>query len=53
MKIDIKEFRVPAGEKVKLKKWATNIKPLYKSDKHYKELLTADVGELSALQRLL
>jgi len=36
-------------KKIRLKKWATDIKPLYKSEKHYKKLLTADVGELSAL----
>jgi PPK2 family polyphosphate:nucleotide phosphotransferase len=53
MKIDPKEFRVAGGKKVRLKKWATDIKPLYQSEKHYKELLTADVGELRALQRLL
>jgi PPK2 family polyphosphate:nucleotide phosphotransferase len=53
MKIDPRDFRVPDGEKIRLKKWATDIRPLYKSEKQYKRLLTADVGELSALQRLL
>jgi PPK2 family polyphosphate:nucleotide phosphotransferase len=53
MTIDSKDFRVPDGSKIRLKKWATDIKPLYKSEKHYKELLAADVGELSALQRIL
>ena len=53
MTIDPKDFRVPGGNKITLKKWATDIKPLYKSEKHYKELLATDVGELSALQRLL
>src|SRR5450759_3496537 len=53
MTIDPKDFRVPDGNKIKLKKRATDIKPLYKSEKQYKDLLTADVGELSALQRLL
>jgi len=53
MKIEPKDFRVSSGQKVKLKKWATDIKPLYKSDKHYKECLVEDVEELSALQRLL
>jgi PPK2 family polyphosphate:nucleotide phosphotransferase len=53
MKIDPRDFRVPGGEKIKLKKWATDIRPLYKSGKHYKELLTADVRDLRALQRLL
>ena len=53
MKIDPKEFRAPGGTKINLKKWATEIRPLYKSEKEYKELLAADVGELSSLQRLL
>jgi PPK2 family polyphosphate:nucleotide phosphotransferase len=53
MKIDLKDFRVSGDSKVNLKKWATRTSPLYKSQKHYKELLTADVKELRALQRLL
>jgi PPK2 family polyphosphate:nucleotide phosphotransferase len=53
MRIDTNDFRVPAGKKIKLKKWATGIEPLYKSEKEYKEMLAADVDELSALQRLL
>jgi PPK2 family polyphosphate:nucleotide phosphotransferase len=53
MKIDLEEFRVPAGKKVKLEEWPTDIRPLYNSESHYKELLAADVGELSDLQRLL
>lgn len=53
MRIDPKEFRVPAGKKTSLKKWATHIKPLYKSEKDYRELLSADVEQLSGLQRLL
>jgi PPK2 family polyphosphate:nucleotide phosphotransferase len=53
MKIDPKHFRVSAGKSVRLKKWPTRIKPLYKSDKQCRELLSADVGELGRLQRLL
>ena len=53
MKIDIDDFRVAGGRKISLDKWATDIKPLYDSEKHYKELLAEDVGELGALQRLL
>src|SRR5471032_1135165 len=53
MKIDPKKFRVTGGKNIRLKKWATAIRPLYRSAKDYKELLTADVGELSALQHLL
>ncbi|MGD0973551.1 MAG: ADP-polyphosphate phosphotransferase [Candidatus Korobacteraceae bacterium] len=53
VKIDPEDFRVQGGRKVRLHKWATDIRALYKSEKHYKEMLTADVRELSALQRLL
>lgn len=53
MRFDTNDFRVPAGGKIKLKKWPTGIKPLYKSEKEYKEMLASDVDELSALQRLL
>lgn len=53
MKINLKDFRISGDKKINLKKWATNISPLYESEKHYKELLTADVKELKDLQRLL
>jgi PPK2 family polyphosphate:nucleotide phosphotransferase len=53
MKIDPEDFRVLGGKKIKLKKWATDVRPLYKSEKHYKEMLSDGVRELSSLQRLL
>jgi len=53
MKIDSMDFRVSAGEKVKLKKWPTAIKPLYSEKKPYQELLKKQVDELSSQQRLL
>ena len=53
MKINSKEFRVPGGKKVNLKKWATAVKPLYKSTQQYQEQLAADVAELRGLQRRL
>jgi len=53
VKIDLKDFRVPVGKQVRLKKWATRIRPLYTSEQQYKDQLAADVEELSALQRLL
>ena len=53
MKIDLKDFRVSGGKKVRLQQWPTHVRPLYKSARHYRELLAADVAELSALQRLL
>ncbi len=52
MKIKSKDFRVPSGEKVFLDKWPTNIKPICKSKKHYKNLLEKHVDSLSSLQRL-
>ena len=52
MKINSKDFRVPAGEKVNLKKWPTLVKPVYKSKKKYNKLLEEQVEELSSLQRL-
>jgi PPK2 family polyphosphate:nucleotide phosphotransferase len=53
MKIDPTDFRVSGGKKIRLKKWATDIRPLYKSEKQYRALLNADAGKLSALQHLL
>ena len=53
MKWDPLAFCVPGGKTVRLKDWATEIKPVYKSEKNYQELLATDVGELSRLQRLL
>ena len=53
MKINPDDFRVAPGRKVRLRKWPTDIKPLYKSGKQYKESLVEDVRDLSALQHLL
>jgi PPK2 family polyphosphate:nucleotide phosphotransferase len=53
MKINPKDFRFLGGKQIRLDKWATKTKPLYKSEEHYKELLAADVHELSGLQHLL
>jgi PPK2 family polyphosphate:nucleotide phosphotransferase len=53
MKIHPEDFRVSGGEKLKLDKWPTRSKPLYESEKDYKDQLTAGVHDLSALQRLL
>jgi hypothetical protein len=48
MKIDSRDFRVPEGEKVDLKKWPTLGKPVYKSKKEYRKLLEKQVEELSS-----
>jgi PPK2 family polyphosphate:nucleotide phosphotransferase len=53
MKIKFKDYRVREGEKVKLKKWPTKVKPVYQSKKQYQELLGEQVEQLSSLQRLL
>jgi len=52
MKINSKDFRVLEGDKVKLKKWPTLVKPVYQSKEQYQELLGEQVAELSALQQL-
>ena len=53
MKISTQEFRVRESEKVRLKKLPTKVKPFYKSDEHYKELLAEHIQELSKHQDLL
>jgi PPK2 family polyphosphate:nucleotide phosphotransferase len=53
MKIRPKDYRVASEGRVDLKEWPTHVKPAYKSEKHYKELLEADVAELRRLQALL
>ena len=52
MKIKSKDFRVQPGEKVKLGKWPTLVKPICKSKQGYQELLEGHIAELSALQQL-
>jgi PPK2 family polyphosphate:nucleotide phosphotransferase len=52
MKIDSKAFRVRPGERVKLKRWPTKVKPFCKSKKGYQKLLEEHVEELSSLQCL-
>ncbi len=52
MKIKSKDFRVGHGEKVKLRKWPTNVKPFCKLKKQYQKLLEKHVEELNSLQQL-
>ncbi len=40
------------GKKVKLSKWPTLVKPVYKSKEQYQELLASHVEKLSSLQHL-
>src|SRR6267378_3573182 len=53
MKIDPDEFRVRPGEKVRLKKWPTRVRPYYASDEQYQKRLAEQVEQLSSLQSLL
>ena len=52
MKINSKDYQVPADEKVDLDKWPTHVKPAYKSKKKYHKHLDQRRAELSDLQRL-
>jgi len=52
MKINLKHFRVPEGEQIKLKKWPTLVEPVYQSKQHYHELLGKQVEQLISLQQL-
>lgn len=45
------DFRVRPGQKVDLATWPTRIDPVYRSKKHYKELLEEHVERLSDFQR--
>ena len=53
MKINLKDFQVVEGQKVDLKKRPTIIKPFYKSQDQYKEILEQHIEELSDLQNVL
>ena len=53
MKINSKDFRVPAGKKVDLDQWPTVVEPFFKSKEEYKTLLATHVEGLSSLQQLL
>ena len=53
MKINPKEFRVREGEKVKLKKWPTRVKPFYESKEHYRQILADHTRKMSERQGLL
>ncbi len=52
MKINSKDYRLPANEEVDLDKWPTRVKPAYPSKKKYHKLLDRRRTELSDLQRL-
>ena len=52
MKINSKDYRVDSGKNIKLKKWPTLVKPVYKSKKKYHKFLAEQVQQLDKLQRL-
>jgi len=52
-KIRSADFRVPEAAKVRLRDWPTLVEPVYKTKRHYDELLAGHVTELSTLQELL
>jgi PPK2 family polyphosphate:nucleotide phosphotransferase len=53
MKINSKDFRVPEGADIKLRKWPTKVEPFYASKQQYKKLLERHVEQLSEQQQLL
>jgi PPK2 family polyphosphate:nucleotide phosphotransferase len=53
MKIHARDFRVREGDEVDLKKWPTQVKPVYGSDEDYEKLLREHIEQLSAQQELL
>jgi len=47
------DFRVREGDTVNLRQWPTLIEPVYKSTRHYRDLLAEHVAKLIAQQELL
>ena len=52
-KCKLAQFQVPPNAEVNLRKWKTDIKPLYDSKKHYRKQLAEFRKELIAAQNLL
>jgi PPK2 family polyphosphate:nucleotide phosphotransferase len=53
MKFEPDDFRVREGTEVKLRKWATDIKPQYHSKHDYRRILDQHITALSEQQQLL
>jgi len=53
MKINSDDYRVAEGKKVDLRKWPTRVALAYKSDRQYKDLLSAHIKALRTEQELL
>src|SRR5450759_4370544 len=52
-KMHSKDFCVRDRDEVNLRKWPTNVEPIYKSKDQYHKLLGEHVAQLSAQQQLL
>jgi PPK2 family polyphosphate:nucleotide phosphotransferase len=52
MKIRSQDYRVSEGDRVRLRKWPTQVEPAYRSKEQYEKLLAQHVEELSARQQL-
>src|SRR3954471_10372211 len=53
MKMDADDFRASEGKKIHLRNWPTETKKVYRSKKHYEEMLADHIDQLDRLQRLL
>ncbi len=53
MKVDSKALRVREGHEVDLRRWPTQIEPVYRSRQQYRNMLAAHVARLSSQQQLL
>jgi polyphosphate kinase 2 (PPK2 family) len=53
VRITSKDLRVREGDAVNLRKWPTNVDPVYRSKEHYNKLLAEHVAQLSSQQQLL
>jgi PPK2 family polyphosphate:nucleotide phosphotransferase len=53
MTINSKNFQVREGDDVDLRKWPTNVAPVYESKAQYHELLAEHVAQLNSQQQLL
>ena len=53
MKIRTRDYRVPQGAKLRLRKWPTRVPPVYETSDDYGKMLARHVERLSALQELL
>ena len=50
---DCDDFRAAKDKKIHLRDWPTEVKKIYRSKKHYEEILADHVDRLDKLQRLL